>query len=305
MHWARWMPHASQDGRGLHEGRVPRAGGLAIWAGLSVLLFVPDSLPFGWPVALGAALLVGAISLADDFRGVPVAVRLAVQLVAALSVAAVLLGDAGPVMPIIAAALAIAWGSNLYNFMDGSDGLAAMMSIVGFGSLGVAAAITGTPWLAYAIVVCACIPFGIANRPPAAMFMGDVGSVPLGFLAASVGLAGVAASTWPAWFPLLVFLPFVADASVTLLARGLRGERLWRAHREHYYQRLNRLGAGHRGTLAVYVAAMLGCGATALACLAFAPGGGALALALAAGFHLMGFLAIDYHWRNHRLRDKQ
>ena len=103
------------------------------------------------------------------------------------------------------------------------------------------------------------------------MFMGDVGAVPLGFLAAALGVAGVVQNTWPAWFPVLVFLPFLADATVTLAARAFRGEPVWQAHRSHFYQRLNTLGAGHRGTLAVYAGLMLACAAFALACLILAP----------------------------------
>ena len=70
------------------------------------------------------------------------------------------------------------------------------------------------------------------------MFLGDAGSAPLGFLAGAVGWAGTLAGTWPAWFPLLAFLPFVADAAVTLAKRGARGRAgLARPHRSHYYQR--------------------------------------------------------------------
>lgn len=300
---AQRMPHALPDGRGLHEGRIPRAGGLAIWAGLIVLPFAPVALPAGWSVALAWAAAVAAVSFADDLRGVPVTLRLGVQLVAAASVAAVLFGETHSLVLLCAVALVIAWGSNLYNFMDGSDGLAAAMGIAGFTAFGIAAAHAGAPWLAYAIVVAACVPFFVVNRPPASMFMGDVGSVPLGFLAAASGFAGVAASTWPAWFPVLVFLPFVADATLTLLARALRRERVWRPHREHYYQRLHRLGAGHAGTLAIYGAAMLACSALAITCLMIAPERGGLALAIAAAAHLIGFVGIDYHWRNNKARD--
>ncbi|MBK7793513.1 MAG: hypothetical protein IPJ62_13990 [Betaproteobacteria bacterium] len=69
------------------------------------------------------------------------------------------------------------------------------------------------------------------QRPPARMFMGDIGAVPLGFLAALFGLAGWGGGIWPAWFPLLVFLPFIADATATLARRGLGRERVWQAHR--------------------------------------------------------------------------
>jgi hypothetical protein len=99
-----------------------------------------------------------------------------------------------------------------------------------------------------------------------------------------------------------VFLPFVADATLTLALRAARRERVWLAHRSHFYQRLNTLGAGHRGTLAIYGAAMLACAAVALACLAIAPRAGPVLLAAALALHLIAFAAIDYHWRKHQAR---
>jgi UDP-N-acetylmuramyl pentapeptide phosphotransferase/UDP-N-acetylglucosamine-1-phosphate transferase len=200
------------------------------------------------------------------------------------------------------AAVAIVWGANLFNFMDGSDGIAAAMAIVGFGAYALAAAQAGTSWLAYAAIAVSTVPFFMTNRPPATMFMGDVGAVPLGFLAGAFGIAGAVEGTWPAWFPVLVFLPFVADATLTLALRAARRERVWLAHRSHFYQRLNTLGAGHRGTLAIYGAAMLACAAVALACLAIAPRAGPVLLAAALALHLIAFAAIDYHWRKHQAR---
>ena len=128
------------------------------------------------------------------------------------------------------------------------------------------------------------------------MIMGDVGAVPLGFLAAAFGVALVAAGNWPPWFPALVFLPFIADATTTLARRAWRRERIWEAHRSHYYQRLHRMGAGHRGTLVIYACWMAGAGITALACLRWERGlaTGVWAWCIA-GAAL--FAAIDYHWR--------
>ena len=94
--------------------------------------------------------------------------------------------------------------------------------------------------------------------------MGDTGSIPLGFLAAVLGIAGYLESVWPWWFPLLVFSPFIADASVTLLKRALRRKKIWQAHREHYYQRLVQIGWGHRKTAWIEYALMLAAGASAL-----------------------------------------
>ena len=99
--------------------------------------------------------------------------------------------------------------------MDGSDGLAATMGVCGFAAYGGRRAAGRRPGDApTSALAAATLPFLAVNLPPARMFMGDVGAVPLGFLAAAFGLAGWRAGTWPAWFPLLVFLPFIADASV-------------------------------------------------------------------------------------------
>jgi len=121
--------------------------------------------------------------------------------------------------------------------------------------------------------------------------------VPLGFLAGAVGVAGLLSGRWPAWFPLLVFLPFVADATVTLAGRILRRERVWQAHRSHFYQRLHRAGAGHRGTLAVYGAWMLGTATTGVVLLRWQPGYGPPALAAWCAVGALLFAGIDYHGR--------
>jgi hypothetical protein len=121
--------------------------------------------------------------------------------------------------------------------------------------------------------------------------------VPAGYLAAVLAIGGCIRGEWPAWFPLLVFLPFALDATATLVLRALRGERVWRAHRSHYYQRLHQLGAGHAGTLAVYSACTTGTAVTAVTCLARSPELGVRAL-LAWTFALAClFASIDYHWR--------
>ena len=134
-------------------------------------------------------------------------------------------------------------------------------------------------------------------RFPARAFLGDVGAVPLGFLAAAVGIAGWKAQWWPAWFAPLVFLPFIADATATILRRFFSGERIWQAHREHYYQRLVRMGFGHAGTLALYAALMLGTAGSALAALVRAPHAGNVLLVLWLAVLLGLFVAIDHAWR--------
>ena len=289
------LPRAIPGERMLHQRPVPRVGGLAILAGsLPAALLAPAAVPGPWSGWLAAFAAVTLVSLADDARGVNVLARLAVHLAAAAGVAWLAFG---PTPQALLAAVVIAWGANLYNFMDGSDGLAGTMGLAGFAAYALVAWHAGLPWVLFAAIALACIPFLAANRPPAALFMGDVGAVPLGFAAAGLGAAGVATGAWGAWFPALAFLPFLADASVTLALRALRGERVWRAHRSHFYQRLNVAGAGHRGTLAVYAALMLACATLAVACALLRPAAGWSALAVAALAHAFVFAAIDYHAR--------
>ena len=227
----------------------------------------------------------------------PVVLRLLVQVAAAI--AWLLL--AGPTAYFALLALivaAVVWMANLYNFMDGSDGLAGTMALTGFGAYAVAAWWAGSERaLLLLALAAAVVPFLLANWPPARVFLGDVGAVPLGFLAAVFGVEGWIEGWWPPWFPLLVFLPFVADASATLARRAIAGKRIWSAHRDHYYQRLVRLGLGHGGTLALYATLMLGTAASALAALARAPGAGIYLLGQWLVVLALLFAAVGYRWR--------
>ena len=301
------LPRDVPNARSLHARPVPRAGGYAVWLG-----FLPAALAFepafpggfaGWVPPFVALAVVSGI---DDAREVGVFARLAVHAVAAAWVAYFLLRGRGMELPealFVAAlvALAIAWASNLYNFMDGTDGLAATMGAAGFAAYGAAAVAApvdgGRSAPAFFALAAAILPFLAVNRPRATMFLGDVGAVPLGYLAATFGAAGVVEGIWPAWFPVLVFLPFIADATLTLLRRIARRERLAEGHRSHYYQRLALLGAGHRGTLAVYAALIAASGVTATVCRAASPAAGWWALALSCIVLIILFAAIDYHWR--------
>lgn len=94
--------------------------------------------------------------------------------------------------------------------------------------------------------------------------MGDSGSIPLGFLVAAMGILGWQQQLWSAWFPWVVFSPFIVDATVTLVKRSLRGARVTEAHREHYYQRLVQMGWGHRNVALVEYGLMVLAGGLAL-----------------------------------------
>lgn len=301
-------PHDRPNERSLHEGVVPRAGGWAVMGGWTVAALVAGPLPgtsvasFG--VVLAAVGGVFAVSLVDDYRGVGAAWRFAVHVACAILVATMLSREAGGGPAWIAAmSFVLVVATNGFNFMDGSDGLAGAMAVCGFGTLAAGAAIADAPAGPLLVVAAATLPFLCVNWPPARMFMGDVGSVPLGFLAAASGVAGCAAGVWPAWYPLLAFLPFVVDATATLARRLLRRERVWQAHRSHYYQRFHQLGAGHRGTLAAAVALFAGTGGSAVVTRA-CDGPGWLVAAVWLALIATLFAAIDYHWGIQRSRTR-
>lgn len=283
--------------RSLHEAPIPRTGGLGLHAGIALAAAV---IAPGLPAALWIALavLIG-ISFLDDARGIPPMLRLAVHLAVSACFAVVVLAPGHGAVAIAAVAVAAAWMANLYNFMDGSDGLAGGMTVAGFAAYGAAAWAAGSHEFALVSwsVAAAAAAFLVFNFHPARIFMGDAGSVPLGFLAAALGVIGWRQGDWPAWFPLLVFSPFIVDASATLARRLVRRERVWQAHREHYYQRLVRMGWGHRRTALWGYALMAASGAAALAALAAPASVQAAVLAAAAGGYLSLLAWIDRAWR--------
>ena len=281
------------NARSLHQQPVPRTGGIA------VMLAVLVSVPFAGTSALlplGLAVALGVVSFVDDLRGVPTPLRLGLHLLAAVALVAAEVRAHW--LELVVLALAVAWITNLFNFMDGSDGLAGGMALIGFSVYALAADAAGHPALVAASVALAgaAAAFLALNFHPARIFLGDVGSIPLGFLAAAFGLVGWRDGAWPLWFPLLVFGVFIGDATLTLLKRLARGERVWRAHREHYYQRLVQLGAGHRRTALWAYVLMLVCGAAALYAREAAAAVQAAAVALAVLAMIAMAAWIDVRW---------
>jgi UDP-N-acetylmuramyl pentapeptide phosphotransferase/UDP-N-acetylglucosamine-1-phosphate transferase len=287
------LPMDHPNARSLHATPTPRIGGLGIMAGMLVAaaaLADADLLP----VALGSFALA-AVSLLDDLRGLPVKARFLAHFLAAAG-CLLALGLGG--WALLAGTLAVVWMTNLFNFMDGSDGLAGGMAVIGFGALALAAWLGNAPGLAVfsAATAAAALGFLRFNFPPARVFMGDAGSIPLGFLAATLGIMGANLNVWPWLFPLVVFSPFILDASVTLVRRALLGEKIWQAHRSHYYQRVVLLGASHRQlALAAYVL-MVGMAALAFALLIL-PKYTKWMLIIMAAIYMLIFLAIDARWR--------
>ncbi len=252
------------NARSLHDTPVPRSGGIGLLLGVAAgWAYAAAQLPWVFWTAL---LLLIMVSLLDDLRGLSAGVRLATHLLAAALVAPALISGYESMLLLAMVVFAIGWMCNLYNFMDGSDGLAGGMAVSGFLVYATAAWLAGSTQFALLnlAVAAAAAGFLLHNFHPARIFLGDAGAVPLGFLAATFGITGWLQQDWTWWFPLLVFSPFIVDASVTLARRLFSGTRFWEAHRDHYYQRLVQLGLGHRSTALAEYALMVLCGIVAL-----------------------------------------
>jgi Fuc2NAc and GlcNAc transferase len=245
--------------RSSHSIPTPRGGGLAIVVtslAAMTLAFVLHLMPAQMFAALaGGGLAVAIAGFVDDRHTLPARVRFAVHLGAALWCLAsvgglppmlldqrlVSLGWAGYALGTVA----IVWVLNLFNFMDGIDGIAASEAIFVTGA-GAVLGVTQSPaTLAAAIVCAACCGFLVWNWPPAKIFMGDVGSGYLGFSIAVLALAATQDSPVGVWVWLILGGTFFVDATVTLLRRALRGERIYQAHRSHAYQWLARRYRSH------------------------------------------------------------
>jgi UDP-N-acetylmuramyl pentapeptide phosphotransferase/UDP-N-acetylglucosamine-1-phosphate transferase len=284
---------AHPNDRTLHSTPTPQTGGLAVIAGVMIALLATASvlalvqpaqplLPKGiasgslWIVV--SMLLVFTVSFLDDCIGLPASLRLGVQAASAF----IIIGGVGltlssipiPGGPTIQLGLAaipvsaflLIWMANLYNFMDGMDGFAGGMTFVGFGFLAYFGWQTYFPIMLIiaAFVAMGALGFLVHNFPPARIFMGDAGSITLGFLAGTLMILGVRDGIFELWVPIMIFSPFIMDATVTLIRRALRRKRIWEGHREHYYQRLVLSGWSHRKAVLAEYGLMFLCGGLAL-----------------------------------------
>lgn len=244
-----------------HTLPTPRGGGIGII--VAVLPTVPACLMYlhpSWKPHIVTALIVATVMVAvigwwDDHRSLPVLPRFGVQVsaVAAFSSALLIDGPSWAWLPLLL--LAGAWSINLHNFMDGIDGLLAQQGVFVACGLAVLAWCSGQPALAgaSACVAAACLGFGCYNRPPARIFMGDVGSGSIGLLLFAL-TAMLWRVNWPlVWPALILSSAFMTDASLTLLIRMVRGRRWYTAHREHLYQWIVRRGRTHAVGAAWYV----------------------------------------------------
>ena len=253
--------------RSSHVQPTPTGGGLGMALAATVVggwLAVTQGLPL-YPLLLGVPLML--LGFWDDRGHLPARLRLAVQLVVVAALLT-LLGDLPvvslPELVAVPAGFTLAvllvtgvWWINLFNFMDGIDGIAAVqggtMLVVATGLIAwqSPAAFGDVMWLSILCLAAAVLGFLVLNWSPARIFMGDAGSTWLSFMIFAVALLTIQRGwlNYGCW--LVLAAVFVIDATVTLLTRLLRGERWYEAHRSHAYQRLARRWgadrvAGHR-----------------------------------------------------------
>jgi UDP-N-acetylmuramyl pentapeptide phosphotransferase/UDP-N-acetylglucosamine-1-phosphate transferase len=303
--------------RSLHTRATPRGGGIgfvlvmALAPGLLLAFGNRPHLPL--LMCLGAALLVAAVSLRDDFKSLSPGPRFLCQV--ALAGAATLgagyfrrvsfpglgaidlgwLGAAGTVLWIVGL-------TNVYNFMDGIDGIAGVQGLVAGAAWTAAGWWLGAPTIGLlgALVTGGCIGFLLHNWSPAKIFMGDVGSAFLGYLFAVLPLLALrepsvagrfrGAEALPL-FALLVVWPFVADGFYTFVRRAWSGEVVWKPHRSHLYQRLVRSGWTHAQVSTLYAVWCGGCALVAMGWLTGVPGAVA-AVAVIPLFSLAGMIVL-------------
>ena len=254
----RWIPSDVPNERSLHSNVVPRCGGVAV---VGLAIFGGFDVWPAFPSFLLAVVGLMAVSFADDHWQIPATARLICHLLAAtLVVTAFQLQGAmaGAVIVLIVASI------NFTNFMDGANGLVGGIMAVALAFLGASLGdgtylTTGFQTLCLALVG-ALVGFLFFNVRGGRIFLGDSGSVPLGFLAATISLYGCLAQRWTPAFPLFLFLPIYSDATLTLIIRVVRRQRFWVAHREHSYQRLIESGMSHQAVAFFYCLATAGCG---------------------------------------------
>lgn len=285
--------------RSLHNRPVPRTGGLGLMLAAAIGWTVAGVWTGTASVASTAvlALALAATFLVDDVKGLSVPVRFATQAAVAVVFVAVSGSYSAWLWPLLV--IGLVWSMNLYNFMDGANGMAGSMALIGFAALAIVAASGGAFDIAAlsAAVSAAALGFLVWNWTPARIFLGDAGSIPLGFLAAAIGVLGWERGVWPFWFPALVFAVFIVDSGLTLAKRIAHGEKPWQAHRSHYYQRLVRMGLSHAAMTSRAAALMLATSASAILLLrrpALIVAAGLIAWAV--GMALLARL-IDQRWR--------
>lgn len=250
----RWHLIDVPNHRSSHASPIPRGGGLAVIAGTAVGVAASNEWDRRLVVLLCGALVLGAVGLLDDRRGLPALPRLAVQLVTpAVGAALVLWGDGvGMVVGVVLAVVAVAGYVNAFNFMDGINGISGSQAVIAGVVLALVADHQDDRVLLGAALAIAGASLGFLpfNAWRAQVFLGDVGSYFMGCWLAALAVLLIDGGA-PVTTVVAPFLMYVMDTSTVLVDRARRGAPLMEAHREHAYQRLVRRGWSHPGVALV------------------------------------------------------
>jgi len=297
---------ARPNARSSHTIPTPQGGGIAVVAAtlgtaLAAVLLFQGQVPH-WIMALAAAAtLLAAVGAIDDIRPLPVAPRLLLQILA-IGIAIFSLPDDLRIAPFVAPAIerallvvAVLWFVNLTNFMDGLDWLtvAEVLPVTAsLAILGLAAGLLPAAAVLLAVALFgAMLGFAPFNKPIARLFLGDVGSLPLGLLLAVLLIFLAASGHIVA--AILLPLYYLADATLTLLRRMRAGERFWQAHRSHFYQRATANGFTVRDVVARVFILNLALAGLAFVSVAFQPWAIRLAM-LTIGIALVSLLLRNF-----------
>lgn len=239
-----------------HKNPTPRGGGIAVIITIiSGLIFSIINGGFGlqsehWPV-IAAASVLAIISWIDDIKPLPALLRLAVHAICSFAIIfhykITILGGMLPEnIDMAISAMMLAWFINLYNFMDGIDtitGAETLIICAGIISISYIFMLPSDMAVYAAIIAAATLGFLFWNCHPAKIFLGDVGSVTLGFLLGFLLLKLANIGYWQA--AIILPLYYLADSGITIIKRFVQGKKIWEAHSEHFYQQAVRLGKKH------------------------------------------------------------
>lgn len=242
--------------RSSHQRPTPHGGGVPLFLACAFGMALCRVWYGPWDevyvVVMAAALLLMLTGVIDDLRGLSVGARMGIYGLLCLAVAGYLLDPrlSGVALPAgaVGVAFLLLWSLNLYNFMDGIDGIAAIQCVLACGSAALLSWGAGgeRSYILFCLLLAACqLGFLVWNWPPARLFLGDAGSIPTGFLLAALAvLGGVQGQLDPLCW-LILLAAFVTDATWTLLWRMFSGQPFMQPHRLHAYQRLSRHWGSH------------------------------------------------------------
>lgn len=249
--------------RSSHTAPTPRGGGIAVISTVIVMAAITGSLPLE---ALGLISFLALIGWIDDVYSISPLPRFSAQIVAVVAALylepnLVTVPDFGipAVMSVAIIGIVWLWFINLYNFMDGIDGITGVETLsicIGISVVSLVTGVASDLILPSALIAAAIFGFLFVNWHPAKIFLGDVGSVPLGFVIGWMLLSLAQQGAWVAAMILPMY--YLADTTITLLRRLIRKEKIWQAHKEHFYQRAHQGGLTHDAIALRILAANIG-----------------------------------------------